>query len=460
LYLIWAERKKFSAQKAQPNFIALLFLVLTCGLWFVSQITNTVMISQIAIVLIIIMFNWAVLGTSVVKKALFPLCFLFLAVQIWNPIESILQFTTVKVVTTLLLIFDVPTFVQGPYISVPAGEFYVEEVCAGLRYILAALAISSLFAHLYFRLFKTKTLFVAIAVLLALAANWIRVFTVIYAGQISNMTHPIVHSHVTYGWIVYSLSLIPLFFIGSKFQKLEKKAKDSTTEKMKGTDNTRVSYKNFNYVLSITITMLVMPVAGMALLNSTGTQKCGNCLSLPANINSWKKESMTSDWRPLYKGADVELLSNYEKDGVNILLYIAQYQQQSQGKELINELNGVYDRDKWLHVGTKTKTITISKDDGEPLTLRETIVRNGSGKMKLVWYWYYVGGVVTSNPIKAKLLQVWDVIFERNGSSVIALAADYGEPKAEAEKTLKLFIEDLLPDIYRDSGLSNEIMSN
>ena len=92
---------------------------------------------------------------------------------------------------------------------------------AGLRYFLASLAIFSLYAHWYFTKYRTTTLFLAASLLLAIMLNWVRVFTVIVAGHLTNMQHFLIHDHADFGWWLFVLIVIPLFIFGNYLQKRE-----------------------------------------------------------------------------------------------------------------------------------------------------------------------------------------------------------------------------------------------
>lgn len=154
----------------------------------------------------------------------FPLLYLSIAIPIWDPLQLILQNITVSVVGYWLNMVDIPSYVRGSYIQIPEGEFLVETTCAGLRYFLSATAIFSLYSYLYFKNYKTATILLAVSLTLAVMLNWVRVFIVIVAGHLTNMQHFLVHQHATFGWWLFALIIIPIFFFGNYLQKRESEA--------------------------------------------------------------------------------------------------------------------------------------------------------------------------------------------------------------------------------------------
>jgi hypothetical protein len=64
-----------------------------------------------------------------------------------------------------------------------------------------------------------------------------------------------------------------------------------------------------------------------------------------------------------------------------------------------------------------------------------------TGQQRLVWYWYRVAGVSTSNRYMAKLLQVYGLALGRPEAAVLAVATDIEGSMQDSRLQLEEFIE-------------------
>ena len=67
-------------------------------------------------------------------------------------------------------------------------------------------------------------------------------------------------------------------------------------------------------------------------------------------------------------------------------------------------------------------------------------MRSAAGQQRLVWYWYRVAGVSTSNRYMAKLLQVYGLVIGRAEASLIAVATDIEGDVQDSRQRLEDFI--------------------
>jgi len=153
-------------------------------------------------------------------------------------------------------------------------------------------------------------------------------------------------------------------------------------------------------------------------------------LELPAGASGWMGPSFTQDtWIPLFQGAS-SVKRAYEKDGHEVFLYAGYYPVQSQGRELIGDINRIGGQQPWRMTDLHGVSATISD-----LLVLEQGLKELSGNRRLVWYWYHVAGIRTINKYEVKALQVLGWLIGKPQASVIAVATDY-ENDAEAARTV------------------------
>ena len=137
---------------------------------------------------------------------------------------------------------------------------------------------------------------------------------------------------------------------------------------------------------------------------------------------------------PVYKGA-VAGKRAYVHGDYKLYLYVGYYPTQSQGSELINDLNRISDDKDWR---TQYSHAQVTSSGTGPIL--EQVLVSGSGQTRLVWYWYQVAGEPTVNPYVAKLLQVKGLVKGKPGAAVIAMTTDIQDDAAAARELLFEFM--------------------
>jgi EpsI family protein len=136
---------------------------------------------------------------------------------------------------------------------------------------------------------------------------------------------------------------------------------------------------------------------------------------------------------PRYHGA-ITSRQAYQKDGRTLLLYRGDYPSQSQGSELISDLNAIADESLWRLGPAHSREV-----DGGQWRVLEQQITSITGEQKLVWYWYRVAGISTINRYAAKLLQVYGLLRGRPDATIMAVAADVDVDIQEARQRLQDF---------------------
>ncbi|SEL80019.1 exosortase A [Colwellia chukchiensis] len=150
------------------------------------------------------------------KYIVFPSLFLIFILPVWGLLTISLQNISVKAVTYLMSFTGIPTYVEGNFVTIPAGVFEIAGGCSGLRYLIVALAISSLFNFLYIKNIRKALLFFTIAIVGALITNWLRITALILIGEYTNMESSLMEDHNTFGWYLFIPFMVLLFWWGNK----------------------------------------------------------------------------------------------------------------------------------------------------------------------------------------------------------------------------------------------------
>jgi len=191
-------------------------LMLPLGLaWLLASLVPAPVVMDYALVLMLAATVLATLGWPATRVLAFPLSYMLLAVPFGEVfIPPLINFTANFTVAALQL-SGIPVYRDQQLLSIPSGNWSVEAACSGLRYLIASVALGTLYAHLSFRSGWRRLLFVAIALLLPLLANGLRAYGIVLLGHWSDMRLAVGVDHLVYGWLFFGLVCLLLFWCGS-----------------------------------------------------------------------------------------------------------------------------------------------------------------------------------------------------------------------------------------------------
>ena len=450
LYIIWRKRTQINAIGYAPSIAGLILFMLLNLVWLAAYFTDIEIVQQFDFLAMIAAIFLAILGWQQIFRLSFPLLFPLIAMPLWSWLEPMLQYLTTHIVAFSLSVVGVPVFVEAHFLRIPEGVFSIEEVCAGLRYLLAAVAISLVYVHFNMKKTSTALLFLIFSVSLSLLVNWVRVFSVIVAGHLTNMQHSLVHDHANFGWWLFAFTLIPIFWVGYWSVEKEQINRRGIYEQEvvnRFASNPQTIIGTSNALVGVVVIALVFPLFGYYLKsqNKMMLSKTTTNIVEPTLSNHWQGpiEATQDNLNPQFLGADTKYSANYSKDGKKVLFYTAMYTFQEQGKELISWNNSLFDKSLWTIYSKQIRKIKLNSDTNKYLQVEESIVRNPSGKTRVLWHWYTVAGVNTVKPVMAKILIIKN-LFSKNklGSSIYLLATDVNISVDQARQLLIEYLQE------------------
>ncbi len=217
VYLIGREvRRDLPLFPPPPLWLVLLALMLS-GLWILAYTSATQAVQMIALVGLLFCACSAFFGAKPMTRFAVPAGIMIFAVPIWGVISPLLQSITISVNSFILTKMGWNAFIDGDLVHVQAGSFEIAEGCSGIHFFVVALTLSVLYAHLNLRRRAAQIAIVVCAAAVAMITNWLRVLTLIIVGDLTDMQHFLIAvDHYYFGWAVFFLALIPLFFLGAR----------------------------------------------------------------------------------------------------------------------------------------------------------------------------------------------------------------------------------------------------
>lgn len=416
LFMIWHTRAALSRVVPGPQPWGAPFIVALSLAWALAYFIDVQLGMQLTLLATMGAVLWTLLGNRAAWLLAFPVAYLLLGIPVWSLLTPILQENTATISTAMLRAIGVPVYLEAFYISIPSGQFVVEEVCAGLRYLLATMSIAALYAYLNLRPVWLGAVFFLCCTVFSIALNWLRVVIIIWVGHATSMQHWLVNDHLTFGWIMFAVGLIPIFAFGVWLQRFYRAP---AIREPAATGGAPAGARTF---VVWGLAALVLSGVGPALVLWNDTRVPGPVsaeLQAPAAVAPWRIAATDEiRWEPRYVGADASLLSTYRDGGGRVDLFIAYYAHQRDGAEVVNELNVLYDEKRWKRRRVSQRRVPFG-DDGQ-VRLREIQLVTSSGARRLVWFWYRVGDRRITGVLEAKLTQVWAIL---SGSPAAAVAA-------------------------------------
>src|SRR3546814_483466 len=106
---------------------------------------------------------------------------------------------------------------QGVFITTKAGFFEVAEECSGVNFLIAMLAYSVFAAHLCFKSWTRRIVFVAAALATTIFANALRAYGTMVAAEIWGIEAAGGIDHIFYGWIFFGLVILLVMLVALRW---------------------------------------------------------------------------------------------------------------------------------------------------------------------------------------------------------------------------------------------------
>ena len=456
LYIIYRQRTVLYRVAPCPSYMGLFGIAAFSLLWLLATLVDVQLRQNAALLPRVLSVIWAVAGGRVARQLVFPVVFIAVALPVWSPLLPILQSITAHVAFWLARAAAVPAMLQDYLVTLPAGSLMIAEACSGLHYLLAAVTLGVFYAYLNYRLLWQRVLVVMIAALAAIMANILRVFIIIYLAYTTDMQHPWVEEHLSLGWYLFAGLVFMLLLVDLKLHHSAAGLvvdPGSASNAVAPGECRHGMWQRFLLLILGGVLIAIGPAVAWRVEQPTDVG-VDIVLNFPESAGDWYGPTATKDdWMPVYQGAIAEKRA-YQNGARQLYLYLGYYPTQSQGSELINDLNRISDAKIWRSRFSRARVTSSGADK-----ILEQVLESSTGRQRLVWYWYRVAGVPTVNAYEAKLLQVRGLLTGKSQAAVIAVATDIDSDIDSARNSLSEFMGEMQQPLVRmiDARFQDEI---
>ena len=433
LILVWlvrlraGELAKLTPQAWWPG---LLMLAGALFVWLLGAVSGLNLASQLGAVACLQAVVLTLLGPRVAVGLLFPLAYMLFLVPVGDELVPALQTITARLTIEFTHWSGVPAVIDGVFIDTPAGLFEVAEACSGVKFLIAMIALGMLVAHICFRSWMRRAVFMAVAVTLPILANGVRAWGTIFIAQSRGIEFAAGFDHIFYGWIFFALVLAIL--LGASWRFFDRWPEDPFID--------AVSLERSAWLAKLSRYSLggwraLAAICAMALAFSAWSAAAQRIeasvpsrLTLP-DVPGWRQVSYQPQvwWEPRAAGADHRLLGRYrDAAGREVDVFYALYAAQGEGREAGATGEGALVPDtawRWLAPG-----LSLAGGKSDRLQAEGRVQR-------VAVTWYRTGDLVTGSNSRLKLANMADRLLMRaRPTAMLILSAEErsGRPAREA----------------------------
>lgn len=217
-FIVWLKREKLKKLKIEPMNIGWLLFLAGITIHAVSAFLRVYFTSGFSFLLVAAGLVLLFFGKRYLRELLFPL--LFLIAMIPLPLVAIanisfaLKTFAAQVSTVIINKLGVPAIREGSIIKTLHSYVIVDDICSGIRSLVALIALGALMTY-FSNISKTKkTILFLSSVPIAVSSNMIRIVALTLASEMYGAQFATGWFHDTMGVLVFVFAFLGLSLIG------------------------------------------------------------------------------------------------------------------------------------------------------------------------------------------------------------------------------------------------------
>jgi len=389
--------------------------------WLVGEAAGVGLFRQLGLVLMLQGAVAVTLGAKLARALLFPLAYALLLVPFGEELVPLLQTLTAHISVVLLHLSGLSAEMEGVFITTRAGFFEVAEACSGVNFLIAMLAYAVFAAHLCFRSWTRRVVFVALALATTIIANALRAYGTMVAAEIWGVEAAGGIDHVFYGWIFFGLVILAVMLVARRW--FDRPANDAAVD-VGGLDGLPRLAGPAKAVLPAALAIpLLFAVWGALAGARTAPLPSTMAVAAPSGWTLTAPQGIA--WVPRFDGADQRLVRHFaDARGRHVTVAVGGYERQAEGREVAAFGQGAVDPDgPWAWSGSLP---AIDGAKTERLLHRGPVLRDAAT-------WYVVDGHATGSARAAKFAGLKARLFGGDPRALsLIVSSEEGEGGARA----------------------------
>ena len=422
-------------------------ILVSATLLALSSVATILLLQMSLLTLVLWLLVWAIFGWGEAKKLTLPFAIVFLAIPFWDFMIVPLQKTTILVVNYLLDVFRRTSYIDGDFVVLRYGTFVVERGCSGMNFFIAGTMLSSLYAYWFLNGWAARLIAIVAGATASIFANWLRVFIIVMAGDLSRMQHSLVDDHIGFGWIVFVLVMGSLLLLEHRLVRpdptLQSEHSDTPNANEGSATFSRLSWVRGPMVSAVSIlAAIALPAVFFGILNVRSGPPQVVSIGLPNQIGDAQRASYVSDpgIGTNFPDAIARESVSYQVRESIVTVDIFAYDLRDREAELVGYPNRWFDTKSWRAIKEDTLETGLPSLYFGPIRFQ---VNSGPRSVAVVSA-YRLGDFVTGSSIEAKVLGTLNYLRGNYVGAAIIVSLHCHDECLADEETITRFAEVLL----------------
>lgn len=452
-WLIWRRRADIAARTPRPLPWLLLPIAAAGLLWLLGDLAAVNAVSQFMLVTMLVLLVPVFVGWPATRTVLFPLGFLFFAVPIGELMTPWLMKRTADFTVFALVATGIPVYREGQQFIIPSGTWSVVAACGGVRYLIASLMVGALFAYLNYRSMRRRWLFMGVALIVPIIANWLRAYFIVLIGHYSGNTLAVGVDHLIYGWVFFGVVILLMFMIGARWSEPDS---PSTLTPVASLPAAVGGVACMPWAMPVAAAlMLALPVLALHALLARESPAAPQLAEPTLSVPGWRVVDPVALWAPTYNNPSVQLQRSYLVDGADassfVGLHVAYYRQQAADRKLVSSNNQIAFASDTHWAVASVADRRVSLESGATLDVKATQLRrpvvSADATQLLVWQVYWVNASYTTSDSRAKAYGALSRLLGRGDDGAALFVYTTETQPGAADALLARFVHDNLDAI-------------
>ncbi len=312
------------------------------------------------------------------------------------------------------------------------------EACSGIRYLIASLMVGCLFAYLSYNSLRKRWLFMLVALLVPLLANWVRAYLIVLIGHLSGNELATGVDHLIYGWVFFGVVILAMLFIGARWAD---PVEPTASVPAVTAPAAQPLHAARLWPVVVAALLLLLPQVAWQVLDTTVSRSMPDVVPVVVT-EPWRAHpDHASSWEPHFLNPAARWRGGFaDISGHLVDLDISFYRQQSRDRKLVSSSNVLVTSDdkQWSRVDEGRYSATVN---GQLLVVQTGTLRDGSvaltagGQRLRVWRFYWVDDRFTASDVQAKLLGAWQLLRgQGDDAAIVALSTPLDDALPEPDR--------------------------
>ncbi|PKO55684.1 MAG: exosortase A [Betaproteobacteria bacterium HGW-Betaproteobacteria-21] len=428
-WLVWGKREQIGGLVPEPVPWLAVPAVFAGFLWLLGQLVSVAAAAHAGFVLMVIIGLVAAIGWRLARVLLFPLAFLLFGIPIGDFLLPTLMDLTAEFTVWALRLSGVPVYQEGLHFVIPNGRWSVVEACSGIRYLIASVMVGSLYAYLNYVSLRKRLLFMLVALLVPIVANWLRAYMIVMLGYLSNNELAAGVDHLIYGWVFFGVVIMLMFWIGRYWSDVPV-VYAAVSDPAEMRPRTR-------WVGLIPAAIVIAAFPPIFAFMQAPADTFEVAYDLPSAAAGWTGSDIAAvPYRPHYAGFRGESVAAYiNQHNESVLLYSAFFAEQREGVEMVTWGNGlIATHGQGLNVVSKGPLNTVLGP------LRSATVISPNARHAVI-QWYVVNGRVLTRDWEVKVRLAIDRLLGMPDASMVFVLATPANDLDDGFGRLRAFVD-------------------